>query len=182
MSESRFCKWRGKPVIAREVRRGQPAVAIRHFFGAAGGTYGWPPKVWITLVRQGWRVSVNTVAKLMAELGLAGRKVSPALRTDQARQAARVPGLRAPGFHRRGTGPVRAGDMTGIDMGEGKLCLATVIELFSRLLLGSAMGHDAELVVASLNMAVATRSGDVRGVIMRTGRGSEYCSRKFQRA
>ncbi|OIJ91783.1 hypothetical protein BIV25_28910 [Streptomyces sp. MUSC 14] len=72
--------------------------------------------------------------------------------------------------------------MTGIDMGGGKLCLATVIDLFSHLLLGSAMGHDAELVVASLNMAVATRSGDVRGVIMRTGRGSEYCSRKFQRA
>ncbi|MEU3773218.1 transposase [Streptomyces sp. NPDC032472] len=33
------------------------------------------PKIWITLVRQGWRVSVNTIAKLMAELGLIARNV-----------------------------------------------------------------------------------------------------------
>ncbi|WP_398869788.1 hypothetical protein [Streptomyces mirabilis] len=42
-----------------------------------------------------------------------------------------------------------------------------MIDLFSRRLLGYAMGerHDAELVVASLHMAAATRGGDVRGVI-----------------
>jgi transposase InsO family protein len=64
--------------------------------------------------------------------------------------------------------------MTEIDTGEGKLYLATVIDLFSRRLLGYAMGerHDAELVVASLNMAAATRGGDVRGVIMHTDRAA----------
>ncbi|WP_413807683.1 IS3 family transposase [Streptomyces sp. OE57] len=70
VSESWFYKWRDKPVTAREVRRGQLADAIRHVFDASGGTYG-SPKVWITLVREGWRVSVNTVAKVMADLGLA---------------------------------------------------------------------------------------------------------------
>ncbi|MEU1276676.1 DDE-type integrase/transposase/recombinase [Streptomyces sp. NPDC005799] len=69
---------------------------------------------------------------------------------------------------------VWAGDMTEIDTGEGKLYLATVIDLFSRRLLGYAMGerHDAELVMASLNMAAATRGGDVRGVIMHRDGGS----------
>lgn len=42
--------------------------------------------------------------------------------------------------------------------------------------------HDADLVVAALNMAAATRGGDVRGVIFHSGRGSEYTSRKFNRA
>ncbi|MGJ3558497.1 transposase [Streptomyces sp. INA 01156] len=62
--------------------------------------------------------------------------------------------------------------------------LATVVDLFSRRLLGYAMAarHDADLVVAPLNMAAATRGGDVRGVIMHTDRGSEYCSRRFRRA
>jgi transposase InsO family protein len=65
--------------------------------------------------------------------------------------------------------------MAEIVTSEGKLYLATVIDLFSRRLLGYAMGarHDAELVVASLNMAAATRGGDVRGVIFHSDRGSE---------
>ena len=66
VSESWFYKWRNQPVTAREVRRGKLADAIRQIFDESGGTYG-SPKVWITLVRQGWRVSVNTVAKLMAD-------------------------------------------------------------------------------------------------------------------
>jgi transposase InsO family protein len=65
-----------------------------------------------------------------------------------------------------------------------ELYLATVIDLFSRRLLGYVMAdrHDAELVMASLNMAAATRGGDVRGVIMHMDRGSEYTSRRFKRA
>ncbi|MCX4759503.1 IS3 family transposase [Streptomyces sp. NBC_01275] len=79
---------------------------------------------------------------------------------------------------------VWCGDMTEIDTGEGKLYLATVIDLFSRRLLGYAMGarHDADLVVAALHMATATRGGDVHGVIFHSDRGSEYASRKFRRA
>jgi transposase InsO family protein len=183
VSESWFYKWRNQPVTAREVRRGKLADAIRQIFDESGGTYG-SPKVWITLVRQGWRVSVNTVARLMAELGLAGRKI-------RRRRGLTRPGNRPafPDFVRRdfsATAPdqVWAGDMTEIVTGGGKLYLATVIDLFSRRLLGYAMGerHDAELVVASLHMAAATRGGDVRGVIVHADRGSEYQSRRFRRA
>ncbi|MFF7191082.1 IS3 family transposase [Streptomyces sp. NPDC008222] len=183
VSESWFYKWRNQPVTAREVRRGKLADAIRQIFDESGGTYG-SPKVWITLVRQGWRVSVNTVAKLMAELGLAGRKV-------RRRRGLTRPGNRRAfaDFVRRdfsATAPdqVWAGDMTEIVTSEGKLYLATVIDLFSRRLLGYAMGerHDAELVVASLHMAAGTRGGDVRGVIFHSDRGSEYQSRRFRQA
>ncbi|PWI08844.1 hypothetical protein DIZ27_20585 [Streptomyces sp. NWU339] len=54
---------------------------------------------------------------------------------------------------------LRVGDMTEIETGEGKRYLATVLDLFSRRLLGCAMGahHDAGLVGASLQMAAATR-------------------------
>ncbi|WP_326600991.1 IS3 family transposase [Streptomyces sp. NBC_01800] len=183
VSESWFYKWRLEPVTAREVRRGELADAIGQVFDESGGTYG-SPKIWVTLVRQGWRVSVNTVAKLMAQLGLAGRRIR------------RRGGLTRPGkrpafadFVRRdftadAPDQVWAGDMTEIATGEGKLYLATVIDLFSRRLLGYAMGerHDADLVVASLNMAAATRGGDVRGVIFHSDRGSEYQSRRFRRA
>jgi transposase InsO family protein len=173
VSESWLYKWRDREPTAREVRRQQLAEEIEEIFHGSGGTYG-SPKVFIELVRRGWRVSVNTVAKVMAELGLAGRKV-------RRRRSLTRPGKRAaaPDFVRRDCTAeepdlVWAGDLTEIETGEGKLYLATVIDLYSRRLLGYAMAaHDADLVVASLNMAAATRGGDVRGVIMHTDRGSE---------
>ncbi|WP_157746145.1 DDE-type integrase/transposase/recombinase [Micromonospora purpureochromogenes] len=67
---------------------------------------------------------------------------------------------------------------------EGKLYLATVIDLYSRRILGYAMGahHDAALVVAALNMAAVTRGGDVAGVIFHSDRGAEYTSAEFAKA
>ncbi len=57
--------------------------------------------------------------------------------------------------------------MTEITTSEGKIYLATVIDLHSRRLLGYAMDahHDAELIVAALNMAAATRGGNVTDVV-----------------
>lgn len=74
--------------------------------------------------------------------------------------------------------------MTEIVTDQGKLYLATVIDLFSRRLLGYAMSahHDAALVEASLNMAAATRGGAVDGVIFHSDRGSEYTSEAFETA
>jgi len=127
---------------------------------------------------------VNTIAKIMAELGLVARKV-------RRRRGLTRPGRRpaAPDFVRcdfttEAPDLVWCGDMTEIETGEGKLYLATVIDLFSRRLLGYAMGarHDAELVVAALHMAATTRGGDVRGVIFHTDCGAEYGSRRFRRA
>jgi hypothetical protein len=65
--------------------------------------------------------------------------------------------------------------MTEIGTDQGKLFLATVIDLFSRRLLGYAMSdhHDADLVVASLRMAATTRAGTVDGMIFHSDRGSE---------
>ncbi|PNE42849.1 IS3 family transposase [Streptomyces noursei] len=120
----------------------------------------------------------------MAELGLAGR-------VKKRRRSLPLQGKRpvAPDLVRRKfTAPAPdvawCGDMTEIVTDEGKLYLATVIDLHSRRLLGYAMDarHDTELVVASLNMATATRGGDVHGVIMHTDRGSEYTSKIFGNA
>ncbi|MEV6296955.1 IS3 family transposase [Streptomyces sp. NPDC051896] len=52
------------------MRRQHLAEEIGEIFRWSGGNYG-SPKVFIELVRRDRRVSVNTVAKLMAELGLA---------------------------------------------------------------------------------------------------------------
>ncbi|MCX5097312.1 IS3 family transposase [Streptomyces sp. NBC_00365] len=181
VSGSWFYKWRDRPTTAREVRRGQPADAIRQIFENSGGTYG-SPKVWLLLIRAGWRVWVNTVVRLMAELGLAGRKIRRRGGLTRSGKRPVFADFVRRDFTADAPDQVWCGDMTEIATGEGKLYLATVIDLFSRRLLGYAMGarHDAELVVASLNMAAATRGGDVKGVIFHSDRGSEYVSRRFR--
>jgi transposase InsO family protein len=182
VSQSWFYKWKDRPPSERQTRRTGLADQVRALFERSGGTYG-SPRIFIELTRAGWRVSVNTVAKIMAELGLAAREV-------RHRRGLTRPGRRpaAPDHVRRDFSAeepdlVWAGDMTEIVTGEGKLYLATVIDLFSRRLLGYAMAghHDTDLVVAALQMAAATRGGDVHGVIFHSDRGSEYTSRKFGR-
>ncbi|MBH1939110.1 IS3 family transposase [Streptomyces sp. AV19] len=184
VSESWFYKWRDRPPTPREVRRRRLGDEIRRIFEESGGTYG-SPRIFIELARAGWRLSVNTVAQVIAESGLVARVV-------RRRRGLTRPGKRpaAPDRVRRDfTAPapdlVWAGDMTEITTDEGRLYLATVIDLYSRRLLGYATGthHDADLVVAALHMAAATRGGDVRGVIFHSDRGSEeYTSAKFARA
>ncbi|WP_411130418.1 IS3 family transposase [Streptomyces sp. x-19] len=110
---------------------------------ASGGTYG-SPRVHVELRERGWWVSKNTVAKTMAELGLAGRVKRR--RRSLTRQGKRpvAPDL----VRRKFTAPAPdvawCGDMTEIPTGEGKLYLATVIDLHSRRLLSYAMDthHD----------------------------------------
>jgi putative transposase len=184
LSESWFYKWRDRPLTGRQQRRADLADAIRAVFDASGGTYG-SPRVALELWAAGWRVSVNTVAKLMADLGLAGRPL-PRRRRSLTRQGKR------PVFRdrvgRRFTAPAPdvlwCGDLTEIVTDEGKLYLATVLDLYSRRMLGYAMSerHDADLAVASLRMAAATRGGDVDGVIFHSDRGSEYTAEAFGRA
>jgi putative transposase len=184
VSEAWFYKWRRRPSepTKREVRRTELAERIRWFFDRSGRTYG-SPRITLDLWEEGWQVSQNTVAEIMAELGLQGRK------PPRRRRSLTRPGKRktAPDLVRRKFDAIAPnvlwwGDMTEIDTGEGKLYLASVHDAFSRRALGYAMGarHDAALVSAALQMAIATRGGQVDGVIFHTDRGSEYTSEAFQ--
>jgi Integrase core domain. len=155
VSQSWFYKWRDRPPTPRQQRRAELAEAIRVAFDASGGTYG-SPRVTLDLWAAGWQVSENTVAKLMAELGLAGRapKRRPKHLTKQGKRPA-APDLVNRNFSAVAPNLLWCGDLTQIDTDEGKLYLASVLDLFSRRLLGYAMSehHDAPLACAALAMA-----------------------------
>jgi len=73
VSRSWFCKWKDGTLPARAARRDQLASEVRRLFAAHRGTYG-SPRITDDLRDEGWRVSENTVAAVMAELGLAARR------------------------------------------------------------------------------------------------------------
>ncbi|WP_380531884.1 IS3 family transposase [Streptacidiphilus cavernicola] len=183
VSQAWFYKWRRRPAepTKREARRAALEERVTHFFRESGDTYG-SPRITLDLWAEGWQVSVNTVAEIMADLGLQGRR-PPRRRHSLTRQGRRraAPDLVHRGFDAIGPDVLWVGDMTETDTGEGKLYLATVIDLFSRRCLGYAMGerHDAALVCASLRVAAATLGGEVDGVIFHGDRGSEYTSQAY---
>jgi len=87
-------------------------------------------------------------------------------------------------FHAERIDQHRCGDLTEIPTDEGKLYLATVLDLASRRLPGFALGehHDAPLARAALCMAAAVRGGQVAGVVFHSDKGGEYTGDTFAQA
>jgi transposase InsO family protein len=188
VSESWFSKWHDHEPSPRQRRRAELDAAVKASFDDSGGTPGTygSPRVWEDLVEAGWKVSVNTVAASMARQGLQGRSPKRKRRclTRPDKAAAPIADLVGRDFS---TGPVDqrwCGDLTEVPTDEGKLYLATVLDLGSRRLPGFAMSehHDSALAKAALCMAAAVRGGDVAGVIFHTDKGGEYVGDLFARA
>jgi putative transposase len=73
VSRAWFYKWRHGDPSSRHARREQLKVAIGRLFAKHRGTYG-SPRITADLRDEGWRVSENTVATLMREMGLTARR------------------------------------------------------------------------------------------------------------
>jgi putative transposase len=179
-----YYKWKEGDRSPRRARRERLKAEITRLFEGHKGRRG-SPMIAADLRDLGWRVSKNTVAALMAEMGLAAR------RTKRRRGSTR-PGKgrwKAPDLVKRDFPAEQVnvkwyGDGTDIDTDEGKLYLDSVLDVGSRRVLGFALGehHDADLAYGALVMAVAVRGGHVPGVIMHTDQGSEYTADLFRAA
>lgn len=186
VSQSWFYKWRDGDPSPRHARREQLAVEIRRLFAAHRGTYG-SPRITADLREEGWQVSVNTVAGIMAELGLVARRGRRGKQTTRAgRGRWRAPDLIGRDFAAQALNEKWYGDGTEIVTGEGKLYLDSVLDMGSRRIVGFALGehHDTDLATRALQMAVAVRGGrdQIVGVKFHTDQGSEYTAGAFQRA
>jgi putative transposase len=177
VSESWFYKHRDRPPTASAVRRAELDTAIVEVFASEDGEYG-SPRVHAELVERAQfaKLSVNTVAKRMRDKGLRA-KVKPVRRslTRPDVAAPKFENLLNRQFNPAGPNMAWCGDITEIVTWEGKLYLATVIDLWSRRLIGFAIAEHckATLVCDALRMAIAQRGGNVAGVMMHTDRGSQ---------
>src|SRR3954462_5681733 len=113
----------------------------------------------------------------MRRQGLVARRIRRrAGLTRQDKTAPKFPDLLKRDFTATGPNIRWVGDVTEIPTRAGKLYLATVIDLYSRRLLGAATGlhPDAELACQAITMAVASRGGAecISGVVFHTD--SEY--------
>ena len=185
VSQAWFYKWRHGDASLRRARRAALAGLIASLFAKHRGTYG-SPRITADLRELGWRVSVNTVAQLMAEQHLVARKKRRRRATTRPDKSAR----KAPDALQRDFTPPPApdvrwcGDLTEIPTDEGAFYLAGVLDLHSRPCVGFGMDahHDAKLARAALCMAIAVRGGSVAGVVFHTDQGGEYTGELFAAA
>lgn len=152
VSPAWFYKWRHGDPSPRHVRREQLKAAVARLFAAHRGIYG-SPRITADLHDEGWAVSENTVAALMAELGLAARRTRRRRSTTrQGRGRWRAPDLIGRDFGTDRLNHKWYGDGTEIRTEEGKLYLDSVLDMGSRRIVGFALGshHDADLATAAL--------------------------------
>jgi putative transposase len=180
-----FYKWIKAPVTGQVARRRELDAKVAELFDASQRSYG-SPRIHRDLVEAGWRVGVNTIADSMRRQGLFGRK--PKRRkglTKQDRAAAKFPDLLNRDFTAPAPNRKWCGDITEVPTGEGKLYLATVLDLFSRKLLACPTSEhpDAELACDAIKIAAAVRGGRaaIEGVIFHSDRGSTYTAGDFTR-
>ncbi len=197
-----FYKWNsrvGNPAATsgfhtpRDRRRHNVDRAVKVAFTKARGLHG-SPRLHADLRDDGWTVSEKTVADSMRRQGLVARRIRRRNGlTRQDKTAPKFPDLLTRGFTAERPNAKWVGDMTEIPTGPGgkgpQLYLATVIDLYSRRLLGAATGPhpDAELACSAIKMAVAARGGtaaiwredEAERVIFHTDRGSTYTANAF---
>jgi putative transposase len=182
VSRSGFYDWEGRGPSDRDVSDRQLAGEIEAIWEASDRTYG-VPRVWRWLARQGYRVGKNRVARIMREHGWFGqmgrRKVRTTIWDRTARPASDLVKRQ---FRPAQPNQTWCGDITYIPTGEGWLYLATVIDLYSRRVIGWSMAEHmrAELVGDALAMAAATRGGQTAGVVFHSDRGCQYTSSQFR--
>ncbi len=129
-------------------------------------------------------MSRKRVARLMRELGLEGRRKRRFRATTDSRHRFPVaPNVLMRDFDVAAPNTAWVTDITYLATLDGWLYLAVILDLFSRRVVGYAMGEriDRTLVLEALGKALVRRPG-VRDLIHHSDRGSQYASHDYREA
>lgn len=181
VSRAGYHDWRDRPDSATARWRAELSIIIGQVFTDSDETYGYR-RVHAELGRLGRYCDPQTVRSIMAELGLVAVRPRRRTRTTIASDAGALPDLLRRDFSATAPGHKLVGDITYVATWAGWVYLATVLDCYSKKVVGYAMaGHmRTELVIDALEMAVrngATRPGVT---IFHSDRGTQYTSAEFE--
>ncbi len=180
VSRSGYDAWVGRPVRAQAQRRARRRDQIRRAHQASRGRYG-SPKIAAQLRRDGERIAVKTVARVMQALGwrsgVARRYKAPTQSAHGFPVAENVLAQQCTAGRRHA---VWMADITYVRTDEGWLYLASLEDLATRQIVGWATGArmTQALTLAALDHAVA-RHRPPAGVLHHSDRGSQYAAHPY---
>ena len=174
VSAAGYYAWRARPESPRSIQTRTLRSAIRMVHQESRDTYG-SPRIWKALVKQGHRVGEHRVARLMRQDDIRATTPSNHRLPVAANTLDRQFTVAAPNR-------VWAGDITYVWTLEGWLYVAVLLDLYSRRVVGWAMGQrlTVELAERALTMALANRA-PTAGLLHHSDRGSQYAAMSYQR-
>ena len=184
VSRSGYYAWSSRPPSERTVANSALVDEIRRVHAESDGTYG-SRRVHAQLRREGHAVNLKRVERLMRVEGIQGAYVPPRRRRGSegvfgVEGVKAWPDLVKRDFQPAGPNELWCSDLKQIPTDEGVLHLASVLDCFSRRIVGWGMSPvaDAPLVARALEMAVARRRPG-EGLIHHADRGSQYTAVTF---
>jgi transposase InsO family protein len=184
VTRSGFYAWQHRPesTHARDDRR--LTVLVRVSFEASKHRYG-SPRVHEDLIEQHEHVSRKRVVRLMQEDGLVARLRKRFKHTTMSDHDQPVAAnLLDRRFEADAPNQRWVGDTTEFVIGPsgtGKLYLAVILDLFSRVIVGWAVSavNDRHLTIAALAAALTRRCPEI-GLLHHSDQGSTYASEDYQ--
>jgi len=174
--------WRSRPLGANQRKDMVILAHIREQFASSLGSYG-RPRMTEELKELGLDVGHRRVGRLMRENGISVKRSKRFKATTDSNHSFDI----APNLLDRDVSADRpnqkwAADISYVWTREGWLCLAVIIDLHSRRVVGWAVSNrmKRDLAIRALKMAIALRQPP-RGCIHHTDRGSQYCSHDYQK-
>ena len=182
VKRSGYYAWRKRTPSPREQENQQLVEQIKKEHHKSRQTYG-SPRIHAALQRTGITCGRHRVARLMRQNGIVALR-SPKRRpvtTKRHAGALAAPNLLRQDFSASGPNLKWVSDITYINTQEGWLYLASVLDLYSRMVVGWAMADHmgTSLVDDALHMALSRRHPGP-GLIHHSDQGSQYTSYAYQ--
>ena len=183
VSRSGYYRWQAAQPArqARAVADDALAARIIEVHQSSTGTYG-SPRVTDELREHNVLVNRKRVERIMRQRGIVGKHLRRRIRTTVTDPATPpAPDLIHRDFTATGPDQRWCGDITYLRVGPSWLYLATVIDIYSRRLIGWSINTQmsTELVTDALTAALRSRGGRAVGVIFHSDRGAQYTSAGF---
>jgi transposase InsO family protein len=183
VSRAGYYAWAGRGVSMRAQADAALTQQIRTIHQNSRGTYG-APRVHAELQSSGQQVSRKRVARLMQAAAVRGcsRRRQRVCTTVTDPTATAAPNLVARSFEASRPNELWVGDITYLPTDEGWLYLATLLDAYSRRIVGWAMAEHlrTELALDALTMALQRRRPPPGQLVQHTDRGCQYTAHAYQ--
>ena len=181
VSKSGYQDWRKRLPSLRAQQEQELLTCIREEYNTSKGTYG-SPRLHRELKKKGVRCGRHRLVRILRKYEITARPLRRFVVTTESDPALPVAdNLLNRQFTAEAPNTKWTSDITYIWTSQGWLYLAVVLDLYSRRIVGWAMGVTLErsLVITAMQMALISRKPG-SGLLCHSDRGSQYASGDYQ--